>query len=241
MQLANPLQYPLAVLAAGIVLIVAVRVVGLPGWIALPVAVIVATAGASVMQMRSPQPINLGNRELEREFTNVQQQARQVAAKAENLRAEAERLLTESSQIELLSTVQYACDRALELPGKIDRYATRLQGSSSLLSEQELQQQLTAAEAKKRNSSGVARQQIEELIASLQRNLQLARQGRDARQAQVISLSTLVSDSAGALQQLQNRLRSANLEDASQIQEMRSLSDELSSFQTSIDVLVSRT
>jgi hypothetical protein len=54
------------------------------------------------------------------------------------------------------------------------------------------------------------------LSDSLKSNIQLTQQGQDARQAQVLSLSTLISESAGGLQTMKNQLRSLDLEDVSQ-------------------------
>ena len=239
LKLVNPLNYPLAVLAGGIVLFVGVRLAKLPSVVMLPAAVAIALGGASVQKSREPERLDLGNPALERELEAVRQQANQLARLAETLRSEAEKLLTSSTQIGLLAAVQYACDRALELPPKIDQLARRLSGADSLLSLSELQQQLAQVQTKQQHSSGVTRQQLNQLAESLQRNLRLAQQGQDARQAQVISLSTLITDSAGVLQQLQNRLRTFDLNDSEQIQELRSLSEELSSFQENVDLLVS--
>ncbi|WP_293022721.1 MULTISPECIES: hypothetical protein [unclassified Moorena] len=94
-------------------------------------------------------------------------------------------------------------------------------------------------EAKKTKSSGVARQQLQQLATSLQHNITLARQGEDARQAQVIALATLITDTAGVLQQLQNRLRTSNLEDAQTVEELRSLSTELAGFQDNMALFLS--
>jgi chromosome segregation ATPase len=104
---------------------------------------------------------------------------------------------------------------------------------------QDLQLQLNAATARRDTSHGIARDQLETLVNSLQQNVTLAHQGQDARQAQVISLSTLIADSAGVLQQMQNQLRSANLHDTQQSLELRSLSDDLKLFQDNVDLLVS--
>ncbi|WP_293061458.1 MULTISPECIES: hypothetical protein [unclassified Moorena] len=127
----------------------------------------------------------------------------------------------------------------MELPSKIDQFSQRLHGTDSLLSVTELQQQLQEVEAKKTKSSGVARQQLQQLATSLQHNITLARQGEDARQAQVIALATLITDTAGVLQQLQNRLRTSNLEDIQTLEELRSLSTELAGFQDNMALFLS--
>ncbi|MGK7917541.1 MAG: hypothetical protein AB4038_18685 [Prochloraceae cyanobacterium] len=239
MKLANPLHYPLAVLAGGIVLVVGVRFLQLYSWIMLPVAGAIATGGATALKAKESQQLNLGNPTLERELRSVKQQAQLLVEKAETLRSESEKMLTSSAQIELLTAVQYACNRALELPGKIDRLANRLHGSDSLLSVNDLQQQLAEVNAKLGKSSGLARQQLQQLAGSLENNIRLAREGQDARQAQIISLSTMVINSAGALQQLQNRLRTSDLNDSTEIQELLLLSKELKSMQENVDLLIS--
>lgn len=237
MKLANPLYYPFAVLAGGITLFVGVRLAKLSSVVMLPVAAAVATGGAMMRKSQEPEILSLDNPELEQQLQAVRQQAKTLADKANVLRLEASKLLT--TQLELLAAVQYACDRAGELPTKIDQLTHRLSGSDSLLSVNELQQQLSEVQTKLQSSSGVAREQLTKLADSLQRNIQLARQGQDARQAQVLSLSTLILDSAGVLQELQNKLRTADLTNSAEAMELRSLSDELSSFQENVDLLVS--
>ncbi len=238
MKLVNPLHYPLAVLLGGIVLVLGVRLGQLPNLIIIPTAAAIATGGAIFLNSKEKSSLNIDNPALAREIQSVQQQAKLLAQKAEALRTEAKQLLADSSQLELLVAIEYACDRTGELPTKIDRLVQRLQGSDSLLSVTELQQQLTEVKTKKSKSSGVARQQLERLATGLENNLKLARQGQDARQAQVISLATLAIESAGILQQLQNRLRTANLEDNEEIQELKSQIEELKSRQESVDILV---
>jgi chromosome segregation ATPase len=238
MKFVNPLQYPLAVLMGAIVLVVGARFGKLSPIVILPVAAAIATGGALLLKAREPESFNLDNTALEQELRSVQQQAQTLATKATALRAEAARLMTESTQMELLVAVQYACDRASELPAKVTHLAQRLQGGDSLLSVQELQQQLNTASSRRDTSQGVARDQLDQLINSLQQNLNLARQGQDARQAQVISLSTLISDSAGVLQQMQNQLRTLNVQDAQQSSELQALSDNLKLFQENVDLIV---
>ena len=240
LSLANPLYYPLAVLAGAVVLFTGVRLAKFPSIVVVPLAIAVATGGAAFQHARQPAASTLTNPALERELLSARQQARELAEKAHNLRAEADRLLTEANQLELLSAVQYACDRAGELPSKIDHLSERMQGSDSLLAVDELQQQLREVDRKLQISSGVAQEQLHRLADSLRRNIRLAKQGQDARQAQVVSLSTLILDSAGVLQSMQNQLRTVDLEDNSQTQELRSLSDELRQFQENVDLLVAR-
>ncbi len=240
MKLINPLNYPLAVLAGGITLVIGVRLLEVSNTLAIPSAIAVATGLAFPLSSKEAARINLDNPALNREIVNVRQQANILVEKAESLRSEAKSLLTNSSQLELLAAVEYACDRVIELPQKIEGLARKLQSSDSLLSPTELQQQISAAKIKQQQSSGVAKEQLTQLISSLENNLELARQGQDTRQAQVISLNTLVTQSAGVLQQLQNRLRNSNLNNVVELDELRELSAELNSIQESVALFFSR-
>lgn len=238
MKLANPFNYPLTVLVAGIALIAGVRLAKLPIAVMLPASAGIAIAGATWRKSQQPEALNLGNSELEAELLMVRRQAKVLADKAGELRQQSTQLLTDSTSFELLAAVQCACDRASELPAKIDQLAQRMQGNDSLMSVADLQKQLATVELKQRSSSGVVGEQLAKVATSLQRNIQLAQEGQDARQAQVASLSTLILDALSVLQELQNKLRSANLSNAEQTLELRSLSDELSVFQENVDLLV---
>jgi hypothetical protein len=237
--LANPLYYPLSMLAGAVVLFTTVRLANLPNVLAVPLAIAVATGGAALEKARQPVSL-LENPALERELNSARQMARELAVQANKLRLESNRLLMGSTQLELLSSVQYACDRAEELPSKIDQLSQQMQGADSLLAVDELQRQLKEVDSRLQSSSGIAQEQLNRLSDSLRRNIQLAQQGQDARQAQVVSLSTLILDSAGVLQSMQNQLRTADLANTSQTEELRLLSDELRQFQENIDLLVSR-
>lgn len=236
--LVNPLYYPLATLIAGFVLLVGVRLLGLPSYVVIPLSGAIALGGASVRESQAPSPLEINNPALAQELTQVQHSAQAVAEKAEVLREEANRALSDTSlQLSLLTQVQYACDRAQELPSQIQTLSRQFQGSDSLLSITELEQQRADIEKKLAQSSGAARQQLETLQASVERNIHLAQQGEDARQAQVISLKTSIQNLAGVLQQLQNKLRSADLADASEVSELQNLSEELNSLQENVDIL----
>lgn len=238
MKLVNPLNYPLAILVGGITLVIGVRFVQLPSLIIIPLSTAIATGIAIPLNQKEANQINIDNPALVREIESVKQQANLLITKAEDLRNEAKQILTASTQLELLTAVEYACDLTQELPNKINNLSQRLQGSDSLLSTEELSRQLREIQTKKNNSSGIAREQLEQLATSLQNNLRLARQGQDARQAQVISLNTLVIESAGILQQLQNRLRTSDLNSSQEIDRLKELSEELKSMQENVDLLI---
>ena len=72
----------------------------------------------------------------------------------------------------------------------------------------------------------------------MQRNIQLAEEGKNARTAQITSLYTLIQDSAGVLQKIQNKLRTADLTDAQQVMQLQASTDELTSLQDNFAFLV---
>lgn len=238
MKLVNPLNYPLAILVGGISLVIGVRLVKLPSLIIIPISGAISTAIAISLNQKEANRINIDNPSLVREIQSVKQQANLLINKTEDLRHEAKEVLTAASQLELLTAVEYACDRTKELPDKINHLSRRLQGSDSLLSTRELKRQLREVQIKKNSSSGIAKEQLGQLVTSLENNLRLAQQGQDARQAQVISLNTLVIESAGILQQLQNRLRTSDLNNSQEINQLKELSEEFKNMQENVDLLI---
>ena len=239
-KLANPLHYPLAVLAGAVVWVGGTRAIGLPQPIALGAGAVVAVAGAIWRKQQEPADLGLDDPALERELQTAREQAAVLAARAGELQATATAQLGAAGQVRLLAAVQFACDRARELPEKLEQLGQQLQGQDSLLSVRELQRQVAAAKRKLDRVEGtVARTRLEELIASLENNIRLADRGRDTRQAQAISLSKLVADSTAVLQELQNQLRSANLDDERTIESLQGLADKLGDMQENVALLVS--
>jgi len=237
-KLANPFYYPLAVFVGGVSLFFGVRLLRLPSLVVLPVAAGVTVAGAGFLKSREPQYLELNNPELEREINNVKISALALVNQANELKVEAQKLLTDTFQLELLAGIEMSGDRAVSLPVKIDNLAWNLHGKNSLLSIDELQQQLAEVKQKLRSSSGVAKQHLTQLADSLQRNIQLTKEGEDTRLARIIQISTLVQDWAGILQQLQTKLRTYDLSESEQLDEMQLLSDSLNSLAENIDLLL---
>lgn len=242
-KLANPLHYPLAILAGGVFLVAGVRLMRLPNVIAIPGAVAIAATGATFLKIREPMTIELDNPALSKELQSVRQQAQQLTQTADVLKTEATQVLTNAHQMELLGTVQYACDRTEALPTQIDQLAQRMQGKDSLLSVADLEKQLKDVQAKIQSSSGLAQAsaaqiQWQNLAQRLTHNIALAQQGEDTRQAQLAQLSTLIAEAGGVLQQLQNKLRTTDFTSAVATEELKALSDEFKGFQESVEVLV---
>jgi DNA-directed RNA polymerase beta' subunit len=240
MKIVNPLNYPLAVLIAGICLFLGVRIIKLPNVIILPSTVAIALIGSTILAQNNQQEskVKLDNKALEKELNEAKKEAQLLINKAETLRLEAKKLLHDSWQMELLTAVEYSCDRTLELPQKIEDLSNKLSGGDSLLSVEELTEKLKEIKKKQKSAEGLALRQLKQIESSLNRNIALTKQGKSARQAQVFSLTNLITESAGILQQLQNKLRTADLTNSEQIQELKSLSEELNNFQDNVDLLV---
>jgi chromosome segregation ATPase len=240
MKLANPLRSPLSIFVAGVALIAGVRLARIPIAVMLPVSAAIATAGATLRQSQEPKTLNLDNPALEAELMMVHRQAQVLADGASHLRQDAHQVLTESAVADVLVTIQRTCDRAMELPAKIDQLAQRMQGNTAPLSIAEIQAQLADVETRRQSAEG-EQTQLEKIADNLQRALQLAQEGQDARQVQVASLSALILEFLGVLQETQAKLRSSKPSTVSeelQASELRSLSEELGVFQENVDRLV---
>lgn len=239
MKLANPFHYPLAILVGGILLVGGVRILSLPNFLILPTSVLVATTGAMFLKSREPDPEKIATKQVEQALNNLRVSSQNLAMKAEELRQEANQLLgRDADDFELLIQVQEVCDQTIELPQKIEELGKRLPRKDSILSIADLERDLQSAKNLRSSSSDIARQQAEELVKSLERNIQLTRTGQSVNQAKLLCLQKIVQDSAGLLQEFQNTLRTINPEDPSKIQELQALSERLKSFQSNIDNLI---
>ena len=230
MKIANPLHYPVVILIAGISLFLGVRVINLSSKIVLPTTVLIAFLGSAILA-KDNKSLELENKLLEKELNAIKKEANLLVSKAEELRLEAKNLLHDSWQVDLLTAVEYACDRTLELPNKIDQLSKKISGGDSLLSVEELEKKLASINKKKKSTYGIAQRQLEKIESSLQRNISLAKQGESARQAQVFSLTNLITESAGILQELQNKFRTADLSNSEELHDLQNLSEELTAIQ----------
>lgn len=239
MKLVNPFDYPISILISGVILVAGIRFIGLPNLVVLPTTAIISVASATVLKSREPDAENLANRELKQELEVISELAKSLAKKANILRQEANQLVgAEGFQMDLLVTVQSVCNSAIELPQKIAEVSRKLPNNEVLLSVEDLQKQLLEVRNKQKSSSGVSKQYLQQLATSLQRNIELAKAGKDTRQAKIFSLHQMLQDSAGLLQQLENKLRTVNLNNSEEIQELRNLSDELNSYQDNIKMFL---
>lgn len=233
-KIANPLNYPLAVFVAGFCLFFGVRFANISSFLMLPISISVGVIGSSFLANNplNNNKINLDNKALEEELELAKQEAKLLIKKAENLRLEAKNLLHDAHQMDLLTAIEYGCDRTFELPEKIEYLSKKLSGSDSLLSEEELEEKLKTNLKKQQSANGLALKQLRQIESNLRRNIDLAKQGKSAREAQVFALTNILTESAGVLQQLQNKLRTSDLTNSQALQDLQDLTQELSSLLT---------
>ncbi|MBL1208742.1 hypothetical protein [Geminocystis sp. GBBB08] len=237
MRIVNPLNYPFAILISGICFFLGVRVIKLTNVIILLSTMAIAFISSTILannNLQNNRKIDLDNKTLEIELNQVKKEAQLLVNKAENLRLEAKKLLHDSWQMELLTTIEYSCDRTLELPQKIEDLSNKLSGGDSLLSVEELENKLKEIKKKKKSTAGVALQKIQQIELSLMRNINLAKEGQSAREAQVFSLTNIITESAGLLQQLQNKLRTADLTNSQELNDLQALTQELTNLQENV-------
>lgn len=242
MKWVNPLSQPLAVAGGALVLLGGVLVLAQPLWVMALASMLVAFGISNLMvefkkppPALPPTPIN---------FTPEQQalleHARDLARRSSRLEKEAEVLLANTEQLELFGAIRVACALAQELPTHIETALLQMGDGTSLLAEEPLLAKLREVDGRIVNSSGVAREQWLRLQTRLRENLELAREGKSAQEAQTAQLTGMIVEAEGVLQSLQNRIRSANLADANESLELRNLCDELSGVQETLSAMVSR-
>ncbi|TRU81664.1 MAG: hypothetical protein EWV76_20985 [Microcystis novacekii Mn_MB_F_20050700_S1] len=237
-KLTNPFNYPLAILVGGIVLVAGVRFLKTPNLVILPTAAIVATATAMYCQSREADPEKSARREVERELTNLKASGQSLAEKAGAVRREAGQLLGhEADYLELLVRIEEACSSSAAIPHRLEELERRLPRSEAVLSLAKLEADLDSACARLTNSTGIARQQAGELVESLERNLELVRTSGSVNLAKLLNLRVTIENTAGILQELQNKIRLSSRPNSERVREVEELCDRLRSAGSNLDIL----
>ncbi len=237
MAFVNPLYYPFSILAGTVSLVIGVQVLNAPSMTVVPVAIAVSTAGAFYQKSREPVVWDLQDPNLARELQFAKQQAEGLAYRAEQLRAEVAERLTTVDSIDVLVAIQSLCDQLKRIPDRVEQMAQHFQAGQEILSIDSLQTQITEVRTRAAISPALTQQQLETLAQQLERNLALAQQGQDARQAQVTQLSTRIVEAAGILQTMQTQLQSGHPNSDTTLNSLRNLSDQLSSFEAMLSVM----
>ncbi len=240
MKIPNPLYYPWAVLLGVVVLAGGIRGLRSPQWLIIPLAAIVTTATATLQRSQEPETWDLDHPELEAELRAAKQQAEQLATKTTILMADANQYLTSVEHIDLLVMIQGACHQLRSLPQRIDQTALSFKNMDDLFTVDELQQQLAEVKQRLHVRSSRPYPHLQAMETSLERTIQLVQQGQDTRQAQVAHISTSILDTGSVLQDLQNTLRSGNLEDPATLDQLQQLSQDLKTLPQTIEHFISR-
>lgn len=237
-KLTNPFDYPLAILVGGIVLVAGVRFLKTPNLVILPTAAIVATATAVYCKSREPDPEKSARREVEKELTSLKASGQSLAEKAEAVRRETGQLLgQEADYLELLVRIEEACSSMADIPHRLEELERRLPRSAAVLSLAKLEADLDSARARLTNSTGIARQQAGELVESLERNLELVRTSGSVNLAKLLNLRVMIENTAGILQELQNKIRLSSRPDRERVREVEELCDRLRGARSNLDIL----
>ncbi|WP_448379778.1 hypothetical protein [Gloeomargarita sp.] len=229
MLLINPLPYPTAIFGAALVLVVGVRVFWLPRWLML----VVALAGSYLLYQRERQRFPLADPALSREIRELRQQVAFLV--------QAARLLVDAPDLDLLVAVQEVCQQVQNLPQAVEQRVQQLYQTDydAVLSVADLEKQLAQVRRQKQGVGQLAGAQLDQLAATLVRNLAYAQMGPDTRIAQITALVTLVPNTAGILQQLQNQLRTFDIQNQEQLHQLHHLNETLQGFEQQMTMLVS--
>lgn len=208
MPIPNPLDHPLAVLLAGLVLVLLARLTPLGLLGALPLALLVAFGMAFVRHRHLSRAQRLRDRRVEAELDAAELRSRELAAQAERVRREAMARLTDTAYLDPLGEVQLCCERLRGLPDRIAARRHLLQASGErLLPRQGLERRLAVEEAElKRETSPELRLERQKLVEQLRSNLAVTRSGLDERQARLLALSTRLEVIDGGLRHLQRQV-----------------------------------
>ncbi|MFN4867545.1 MAG: hypothetical protein ACK5GZ_14665 [Cyanobium sp.] len=203
--MANPLDDPIAVALAGLVLVLLARFTPLGLGLALLVALPLALAIAALRARWGGRGRRLRDRRVAAEIDAAEFRCRELAIQADLVRREALARFQDPAHLEPLGLVQLCCDRLRDLPGRIAARRKLLEsGGGQLLPVEQLEQRLLREQdAWRQEASPTLRHERQRLVDQLRRNLDAARSGLDERQARLLALSTRLEGIDGSLRHLQ--------------------------------------
>jgi hypothetical protein len=206
--LVNPLDDPWAVAAAGLLLVALHRLTALGLPLSVLIAVVASLGLAKLRTRRSRRGERLRDSRVTAGIEAALQRASQLALQAELLSSEAVARFQDASHLELLGVVQLCCERLRGLPERIAQRRPLLESDGGiLLPVDELQRRLErAGEELRQESSATLKRERQRLVDQLQRNLDAARSGMDAREARLLALSTRLEQIDGGLRHLQQQV-----------------------------------
>ncbi|MEB3324947.1 MAG: hypothetical protein VKM17_06370 [Cyanobacteriota bacterium] len=203
----NPLDDPLAVAAAGAALVLLTRLVGLPLWCTLPLAVALAL-GLTWWRRGGSRRERLRDRRVSAGIEEALERSQQLATQAELVRTEALARFQSPDHLDGLGLVQLCCERLRALPERIAERRPLLEsGGGVLLPAEDLVERLRREEQTlRRETSPTLRQERTRLVEQLRSNLEAARLGIDERDGRLLALSTRLERIDGGLRHLQRQV-----------------------------------
>ena len=204
----NPLDYPLAVAAAGLLLVALSQSGLLPLGLALPLAIAVAFALA-FWRGTAGRAEALRDRRVAAAIDAALLRGQQLANQAQALAEEALARFQAEDHLEQLGEVQLCCQRLQALPQRIAERRPLLEsGGGVLLPAEQLAERVQREEqALQRERNDSLRRERRRLVEQLRRNLQAAQLGMDERDARLLALSTRLERIDGGLRQLQGQVQ----------------------------------
>jgi len=237
----QPLDDPLAVAAAGLLLVLLTRLTSLGLAPALLIAALAAEGLAMVRAHWGRRGDRLRDRRVRETIDGLLQRASQLALQAELVSAEAMTRFHDPAHLEALGVVQLCCDRLRALPERIGQRRSLLEsGGGILLSAEDLQARLgRERDALRRETSPTLMRERQQLVDQLSRNLEAARFGMDAREARWLALSTRLERIDGGLihlqQQVDQQWPSTEASDAAVAEAIEPLDDALDQIDRLLD------
>jgi hypothetical protein len=204
----DPLTDPLAVAAAGLLLVLLTRLTPLGLGPALAIAALGAEGLAMLRAHQGRRGERLRDRRVRETIDGLQQRVSQLASQAGVVSAEAMARFRDPAHLESLGLVQLCCVRLRALPERIGQRRSLLEsGGGILLSAEDLEVRLgREREALRRESSPTLKRERQQLVEQISRNLEAARFGMDAREARLLALSTRLERIDGGLRHLQQQV-----------------------------------
>jgi hypothetical protein len=206
----NPLDQPLAMAVAGLVLVLLTRVAFAPLWLSLPLAAALAWGLALALgrRQRRGRPERLRDQRVSAGIDAALVRCQQLASQAELVRGEALARFQSPDHLEGLGLVQLCCERLRALPQRIaERRGLLESGGGVLLSAEALEERLRREElALRRETSATLRRERSGLVGQLRSNLEAAKLGIDEREGRLLALSTRLESVEGGLGLLQRQV-----------------------------------
>lgn len=238
-RLTAPLQYSIAILAGGIVLVGGTRSGKIPNSVLFPSVAIVTVVTAIGLKAIEPDPEKLAREEIDRELRNLKVSGQELALRAGFVRQEAGQILSREVEYKkLFARIEKTCEPFADLVPVIEEFGRRIPRKTAGSCRAELKKELHSARALVSSSQGIARQQTEELVTALEKNLELAKTGNSLTVAKLLQLQAIVQDATELLQDVQNKVRRIHRRGGDRVAEIGELCDRLQGISRTLEILI---